>query len=289
MSQGGDPARPKRTVVESPQEEQAQLLAALRRARYGSVLALHLLVWCAAGRHPTDIAAGLFCSRSRVYRTVRAYRAGTLGLEHDDQGQRMPQGRTTVLLPTRRRSLLALLKAPPRAHGWCRTRWRCATLAATVTATRGLTRSAETMRRWLHEVGWVWTRAKLVAQDDDPPRVKRLARLRCVYEPLPRWEAMVLADELDLQWLPTVGDAGRPQGTQVEGRTPGTHATHDLGGALDLATGTRSHGVGPRHTNGLFRAVRQTLEAASPAAPYQRRSVGVDHDKLHQAKAVEAW
>ena len=65
---------PKSTVVEIPQEEQAQMLAALRRARYGYVLALHMLLWCAAGRHPTDIAAVLFCSRSSVYRTVRAYR-----------------------------------------------------------------------------------------------------------------------------------------------------------------------------------------------------------------------
>ena len=44
----------------------------------------------------------------------------------------MPPGRTTVLLPTLRRSLLALLKAPPRAYGWCRTRWSCATLALTL-------------------------------------------------------------------------------------------------------------------------------------------------------------
>jgi hypothetical protein len=34
---------PKRTFVEIPEEEQAQMLAALRRARYGSLLALHNL------------------------------------------------------------------------------------------------------------------------------------------------------------------------------------------------------------------------------------------------------
>ncbi len=61
-----------------------------------------------------DIAAVLFCSRSSVYRTVRAYREHTLGWEHDAQGRLMPPVRTTVLLPTLRRSLLALLKAP---HG----------------------------------------------------------------------------------------------------------------------------------------------------------------------------
>jgi len=90
---------PTRTVVEMPQEEHAQMLAARRRARYGDVRARHMLLWCAAGRHPTDIAAGLFGSRARVSRMVRASRAGTLGLAHDDQGQLMPQGRPTVLLP----------------------------------------------------------------------------------------------------------------------------------------------------------------------------------------------
>jgi hypothetical protein len=48
------------------------MLAALRRARYGYLLALHILLLCAAGCPPTEIAAVLFCSRSSVYRTVRA-------------------------------------------------------------------------------------------------------------------------------------------------------------------------------------------------------------------------
>jgi Homeodomain-like domain-containing protein len=63
---------PTRTLVEIPEEVQAQMRAALRRARYGYLLALHILLWCAAGRTPTAIAAVLFCSRSSVYRTVRA-------------------------------------------------------------------------------------------------------------------------------------------------------------------------------------------------------------------------
>ena len=63
---------PKSTIREIPPEEQAQMLAALRRARYGYLLALHLLVLCAVGRNPTEIADVLFCSRSRAYRTVRA-------------------------------------------------------------------------------------------------------------------------------------------------------------------------------------------------------------------------
>ena len=109
----GEPALPRSTGLDLAQEAHAQLLAALRRARYGYVLALHIVLWCAATRHPTEIAAVRFCSCSSVYRTMRAYRAGTLGLEFDVQGRLAPPVRTTVLTPFLQRSLLAWLKAAP--------------------------------------------------------------------------------------------------------------------------------------------------------------------------------
>jgi hypothetical protein len=65
---------PNSNFIAIPTEEQAEMLAALGRARYGYLLTLHILLLCAAGRTPTDIAAVLFCPRSSVYRTVRAYR-----------------------------------------------------------------------------------------------------------------------------------------------------------------------------------------------------------------------
>jgi transposase len=280
---------PKSTFVDLPPEAQRQMLAALRRARYGYLLALHILLLCATGHTPTAIAAVLFCSRSSVYRTVQAYRAGTLGLEPDDQGRLVPPVRTTVLVPTLRRSLLALLKAPPRAYGWCRTRWSCATLALTRQAKRGFAVSAETMRRWVDEVGWVWKRTKLVAKDDDPQRVERLARIRFVYEQLRLGEAIVFADELDIHLLPKVGYAWMPKGTQMAVMTPGTNEKYYLAGALDVATGTVHHCVGPSKTNALFRALLQALDAAYPATQYRRIYVVVDNYKIHKAKAVAQW
>jgi len=127
---------PKSTCVEIPAEAPAHMLAALRRARYGYLLALHMVLLCAAGRTPTEIAAVLCCSRARVYRTVYASRPGRLGWEHDEPGWLMPPVRTTVLRPTLLRSLLALLKVPPRAYGRCRTRWSGATMAVTLPSKR---------------------------------------------------------------------------------------------------------------------------------------------------------
>src|SRR5919109_4460524 len=185
------PTMPDTTLLDIPAEEQAQMLAALRRARYGYLLALHVLLLCAAGRKPTDIAAFLFCSRSSVYRIVRLYRAGSLGIRIDQDGQLSIAVQSTLLMPWLTRSLGAILKKAPRAYGWYCTRWSCATLAATLQAKHGIAVSAETVRRWLHEIGWVWKRAKLVAKDDDPHQIERLARIRFHHEHLQPHEMMV--------------------------------------------------------------------------------------------------
>src|SRR4030095_14187951 len=233
-SQGG-PTVPSTTLLEIPPAEQVQMRAVLRSTRYGYLLAFHILLLCAAGRTPTEIAAFLFCSRSSVYRIVRAYRAGSLGIRVDPDGQLSISLAVTVLIPWLLRSLGAVLKAAPRTYGWCRTRWSCATLAATLQAKHGIEVSAETVRRWLHEMGGVWKRAKLLTKDDDPHRIERLARSRFHHENLPAHEMMVFADALDIHLLPKVGAAWMPQGTQVEVMTPGTNENHYVAGAHPLA------------------------------------------------------
>src|SRR5262245_53987978 len=122
------------------------MLAELRRARYGYLLALPLLLLCAAGRTPTEIAAVLFCSRSTVYRVVKAYQEGRLA-GGGEEGQGLQPARLTVLSPALKRSVLAILHAVPRACGWCRTRWSCATIALELRTRRGIEVSTETVRR----------------------------------------------------------------------------------------------------------------------------------------------
>ena len=279
---------PKATIVDIPVAEQARMLAELRRARYGYLLALHLLLLCAAGRTPSEIAAVLFCSRSSVYRVVKAYRAGTLTMD-EPSAEEASRARLKVLTPSLKRSLLAILKTVPRGCGWCRTRWSCATLALEVQARRGVQVSAETIRRWLHEVCWVWKRAKLAAKDDAPQRVEKLARIRCVFEHLPATAALFFADELDISLLPKVGSQWMPKGEQVEVPTPGTNEKRYLAGALDMRTGTIVHRVGWRKTHGLFLDLLQTLERAYPAAHFSCLYVVVDNYKIHKAQAVEQW
>ena len=99
------------TLREMPQAEPARRRAALRGR--GMALSWHAMCSCgAAGRNPTEIAADLCCSRSSVYRIVRAYRVGPLGLPVDQEGQRVMPVRTTVLRPWLQRARGALRKEP---------------------------------------------------------------------------------------------------------------------------------------------------------------------------------
>jgi hypothetical protein len=85
---------PSTTIIEMAPEEQAHILAAVRRARPGDVLALQLLLLGAAQQTPTEIAAVLYCSRTPVYRVVKAYRAGPGGggCRKRSVGKRVPPG-----------------------------------------------------------------------------------------------------------------------------------------------------------------------------------------------------
>ena len=260
------------------------MLAEVRHARRGGLLALHVLLLCAAGRTPTEIATFLFCSRTSVYRIVNAYHTSVLDARCD---QPLPPG--GGLTPSVRRSLLALLKQVPSVYGWCRTRGSCATLATQLQFQRGLVVSASTLRRWLHALGWVWKRAQLVARDDDPLRVEKLARSRYTLETLRKRAVLLFADELDIHLLPKVGYQWMLQGTTVKLVTPGQNQKHYLAGALELKSGRLVHCTSTRKTNALFRALLDRLEWLYPSAQFTTVYVVVDTYGIHKAKAVERW
>lgn len=274
---------PTQIVVEIAPEAQARFLAELRRARRGRWLALHILLLLTLHRSPSEIATYLLCARSTVYAVARDWQ----------RGHGVPKSNDTVwppsLTPSLRRNLLALLKQSPAAYGWCRTRWSCATLALQLEVQRGLRVSAETVRRCLHALDWVWKRAKLVAKDTDPERAWKLARIRRVYEQLGRREALLFTDELDLHLLPKVGAQWMPRATQVEVMTPGKNERRYLAGALDVRTGQVHHCLWFRKMTGLFLDLLNILDRVYPARRFDRIYVVADNYKIHKAVAVGRW
>jgi DDE superfamily endonuclease/Winged helix-turn helix len=281
------PAVPSRMVIEIPAAEQVRLRKHLRRTRWGGWLTLPILLLRAQQRSPTAMADWLLCSRSTVYAAAWAWQPGRRPWESRSGASATPL--PAGLTPTRQRSLWALLKSAPSLYGWCRTRGSGAALAKTLPRRRGWQVSAETVRRWLHALGWVWKRAKLAAKDNDPERVAKLARIRRLWEGLRPGQALRFADELDIQLLPQSGYPWMPKGTQVEVMTPGKNEKRYWAGAWDVRTGQVQHCVWASKTNGLFRALLETVEAADPARRYDQIYVVVDNYQIHKARAVEQW
>ena len=273
---------PRKTILDIPQEEQAQMLSQLRQARYGYLLSIHILLLCAQGHTPSEIATFLLCSRTSVYRSVAAYRQGevVLGGVSDSQAP---------ALLSWHRSLLALLKRAPSVYGWCRTRWSCQTLALQLQARRGVQVSRETIRRTLRTLGYGWKRARHAARDDDPERAPKLARIRYLVESLPVGAALFFADELDIHLLPKLGYQWMLRGTQVEVMTPGTNQKNYLGGALNYMTGKLLHVVGERKNRWLFIDLLRAIERACPPQKIEKIYVIVDNYRIHKAQAVVNW
>ncbi len=237
---------PGQTILEIPLAEQEQMLKELRVARYGHLLALHILLLCARGRTPSEIASFLFCSRSSVYRTLAAYRSSQRAAGNATADEGAEARGAQKYLPSLQRSLLAILKRAPTTFGWCRTRWSCQTLADELQARRGATVPREKVRRWLHELGYVWKRARHAAQDGDAERVTKLACIRHIVEHLHPSEVLLFIDELDIHLLPKIGYEWMLKATQTEIMTPGQNQKRYLAGALDHLTGKITHVIAER-------------------------------------------
>ena len=278
---------PSSIVVSLTARQQALILAQLRQARYGHLLTLHILFLLHHGYSPSQIAACLFCSRSSVYRSVAAWRSGTLQLTVSRHLPRPWWGR--ALADGLRHKLAFLLRRVPAAFGWMRTRWSCACLALMLSRQVGYPVSAETVRRWLHQAGYVWKRPSLVARDDDPARATLLARIRLHWESLRPREALVFADELELHLLPKVGAQWTRRGQRLEIVTPGQDQRCYLAAALDFRTGRLLHRTGPKKNRFLFLDLLRALDRVYSGADFRRVYVVADNYSIHTAGDVCRW
>ena len=142
------------TLLEIPLEEQVQMRTILRRTRYGVAGVPCPSAVCRWPHSDRDCGLPVVLALQRVpHRTCLSYREPG----HTDRASRRAvlRGHESDYLDALAHALGAILKAAPRAYGWCRTRWSCVTLAATLQTKHGIEVSAETVRRWLHEIGWV--------------------------------------------------------------------------------------------------------------------------------------
>jgi hypothetical protein len=188
-----------------------------------------------------------------------------------------------------RRKLIFLLRSIPAAFGWMRTRWSGACLALTLSRPMRYRISAETVRRWLHQAGYVWKRPSLVARDDDPARTALLARIRLHWEDLRPQEALVFADARELHLLPKVGAQWTPRGQRLEIVTPGQDQCCYIAAALDFRTGQLIHRTGAQKNRFLFLDLLRALDRAYSRVHFRRVYVVADNYSIHTAGDVRRW
>jgi putative transposase len=126
----------------------------------------------------------------------------------------------------------------PEDFGYFRSRWSCETLAEVLAWERGTSLSAETIRRGLHRVGFVWRRPRPVLGRTDPEYTSKLAKIQHLLRHLADDETAVFQDEIDVHLNPKIGSCWMPKGDQAEVETPGNNVKRHLAGSLVWRTGT---------------------------------------------------
>jgi putative transposase len=211
-------------------------------------LRAHLVLLLADGHTWALITAVLFCSSRTIARWKRRFQDGRipalLGLPHGaparfaDRYAQVVVGWAT--------------QAAPRAFGFLRSRWCCATLALLLWQQYHLQLSRETVRRWLVRADLVWRRPRPVLRRHDSDREAILADLRGLLLDLPDDETAVFEDEMDVNLNPKIGCMWMRRGQQAEVVTPGDNAKGYLAGSLHWRTGELITTEGPKRDGVLF-------------------------------------
>ena len=82
----------------------------------------------------------------------------------------------------------------PQDFSYFRSRWSCQTLAELLWWEEGVRRSAETVRRGLRRLGYVWRRPRPAVGPSDPDYAQKLGRIRRLLENLSPREVAVFQD-----------------------------------------------------------------------------------------------
>ncbi len=164
-----------------------------------------------------------------------------------------------------------------------------ATLSLQLKTRRGIALSRETIRRTLHQLGFVYKRARHIALDNDPERAVKLARIRQIIESLPTNAALFFADELDIHLLPKLGYEWMRRGTQTAVLRPGQNQKAYLAAAWNYVTGKVWSVTGEKKDRHLFINLLASINRSDAATKFQKVYVVVDNYRIHTAKDVVAW
>jgi hypothetical protein len=130
-----------------------------------------------------------------------------------------------------------LLHKTPQDFGFFRTRWSCALLVLLLWEQERIRISAETVRRGMRQMEFVWRRPRPVVGLHDPDHDAKLRKIRRLIASLPADETAVFQDEVDINLNPKIGACWMVRGEQAEVVTPGNNEKRYLAGSLHWRTG----------------------------------------------------
>jgi transposase len=181
-----------------------------------------------------------------------------------------------------------LLHKTPQDFGFFRTRWSCALLASLLWEQEGLRLSAETVRRGMRRMEFVWRRPRPVVGPRDPDHNAKLRKLQRLVASLPDDETVVFQDEVDINLNPKIGACWMVRGEQAEVITPGNNEKRYLAGSLHWRTGRLLLSApGHRRNADLFVAHLDDLRCRLRS--YCVIHVVCDNALFHDCRKVQAF
>lgn len=266
----------------SPQERK-QLLQLYRSGKDTRVARrAHVVLLRSIGVTWQQIRMTLFCSNDLIAETMRRWNAGRLdGIAQEQRaGDVIPEWLRAV---ARWVSTLA-----PQDFGYFRSRWSCEILAEVLSWEQGIRLSAESVRRGLHRLGFVWRRPRPVVGLADPDYGEKLRNIRKLLETLPHNEVALFQDEVDVHLNPKIGSMWMPKGEQSEVKTPGNNRKCHVAGSLAWGTGTLLISPPERSRNAAM-FVNHLDDLRRRLRGYRKIHVICDNARFHDCRKVNEY
>jgi len=266
-------------------ETQRQELEQVSRQAVGRVaLRAHMVLLAVRGYRVPQIAAIHDCGQDVVRLWLHRYeQEGVAGLDDAPRSGRPPKH------PLAGHIIDTQAGQSPECSGHVQSCWTVALLTAFLARRFGLVLARDSVRRYLHWMGWRWARPRLAPAQErrpDPLAAERRAALAAAQDTAARGKAhLVYVDESDLHLLPVLR-AMWMKGRRVRVPTPGQNQKHAFFGALDAVTGQWFWAAHPRKLAVPFVAFLDQIVAAYPTG---RLYIGLDGAPAHTAKAVQRW
>ncbi len=191
----------------------------------------HIVLLIADGWSQRDVRSTVFASFKLIGECVRSWHHGGLAaLLAPSAPARWPRWWAKLSNWLERKT--------PQDFGYFRTRWSCEILAEVLAWETGVRRSAETIRRAMRAMNWVWRRPRPVVGPVDAEYDHKVQQIHQLLARLPADETALFQDEVDVHLNPKIGSCWMPRGKQAEIVTPGNNDKQHIAGSLHWRTGT---------------------------------------------------